>query len=367
MTAKPPFRADHNGSLLRPRRLLEARQKHARGQLGREGLMQIEDECIREAVQLQESAGLNAITDGEFRRAWWHVDFLSSLAGVDYRLQESATKFQNSDEQPPVAHVVAKVRHARPIERNNFLFLKGATSRTAKLCIPAPAMLHIRGGRPAIDRAAYPELGPLWHDLAAAYRAEIADLAAAGCTYLQLDDVSIAYLCDPNFREQVKARGEDTDKLVAAYADMTNEALTGRPAGLTVTTHVCRGNFRSTWAAQGGYEPIADVFFNRWNVDGYFLEFDSDRAGGFEPLRFVPENKKVVLGLVTTKFAELESKDTLKRRIDAAAKYVPLENICLSPQCGFSSTYHGNKVTVEDQKRKLALVVDVAREVWGNA
>jgi 5-methyltetrahydropteroyltriglutamate--homocysteine methyltransferase len=364
---KPPFRADHNGSLLRPQRLLDARRQHARGQLGRAGLMQVEDECIREAVALQEAAGLNAITDGEFRRAWWHIDFLSSLGGVEYRLIESATRFQDAEEQPPVAHVVGKIRHVRPIERANFAFLKGATRRTPKLCIPAPAMLHIRGGRPAIDASAYPDLAALWDDLAAAYRAEIADLAAAGCTYLQLVDVSVAYLCDPDFRANVKKRGEDPGRLLESYADMTNKALADRPAGLTVTTHVCRGNFRSTWAAQGGYEPVADIFFNKWNVDGYFLEFDTERAGGFEPLRFMPKGKKVVLGLVTTKFPDLEPKDTLKRRIDAAAKYVPLENICLSPQCGFSSTYHGNKVTVDDEKRKLALVVAVAREVWGEA
>ena len=359
----PPFRADQVGSLLRPPELREARAKAKRGEISAEALRNVEDAAIRQAVERQQAIGLEAITDGEFRRDWWHVDFLTGLEGVESYAAPLVVGFHNTEEQPPMLRVAGKVRRTRPVFVESFRFLNEATQRTAKQTIPAPAMLHMRPGRAGVSREAYPDLDEFWRDVALAYRAEIRDLAAAGCTYLQLDDTSFAYLCDEKFCASMRARGDDPARLVRTYADAINEALADRPAGTTVTMHTCRGNFKSTWVAAGGYEPVVEALFSA-QVDGFFMEFDSERAGDFAPLRFAPKDKKVVLGLVTTKVGELEDKDTLKRRIDAAARHVPLENLCLSPQCGFSSTHHGNTLSYEEQWRKLERIVEVAREVW---
>jgi 5-methyltetrahydropteroyltriglutamate--homocysteine methyltransferase len=363
--SNPPFRADQVGSLLRPAELQAARTAWKKNEIAREVLRAVEDRCIREVVAKQEAVGLRGITDGELRRDWWHVDFLKGFDGVEAVIDPTTAAFHGADEAVPVLTVTGKVRRSRPVMLEPFEFLQSVTTRTAKLTIPSPSMLHMRGGRPAISREAYPELDEFWADCARAYREEIRDLAVAGCSYLQLDDVSFAYLCDENIREGYRARGDDPEQAPHIYAQTINAALRDRPPGLTVTIHTCRGNFKSTWMASGGYEPVAEVVFGNLDVDAYFLEYDTQRAGGFEPLRFVPEGKKVVLGLVTTKSAQLESKDELKRRIAEAAKYVPLEDLCLSPQCGFSSTHHGNRLTEADQWRKLELIVAVAREVWG--
>lgn len=360
----PPFRADQVGSLLRPPELREARARARRGEITPEALREAEDRAIREAVAKQEAIGLQAVTDGEFRRDWWHVDFLTGFAGVESYAAPLVVGFKDTEEQPPMLRVTGRVRRNRPVFVESFRFLQSATTRTAKQTIPAPAMLHMRPGRAGISRNAYPELKEFWWDVTRAYREEIRDLAAAGCRYLQLDDTSFAYLCDPDFRASMVRRGDDPKQLARSYADAINAALADRPAGLTVTMHTCRGNFKSTWVASGGYEPVVETMFST-HVDGYFMEFDSERAGDFAPLRYAPRGKKVVLGLVTTKFGELESKDTLRRRIEAAAKYVPLEDLCLSPQCGFSSTHHGNLLSCEEQWRKLERIVEMAREVWG--
>ena len=361
---KPPFRADQVGSLLRPPQLREARAKARSGEISAAALKRVEDAAIREAIERQQAIGLESITDGEFRRDWWHVDFLTGFEGVESYAAPLVVGFQNTEEQPPMMRVTGKVRRRRPVFVESFRFLKQAAQETAKQTIPAPAMLHMRPGRAGINRDAYPDLEEFWHDVATAYRAEIRDLAAAGCTYLQLDDTSFAYLCDEKFCASMKGRGDDPQQLVRTYANAINAALADRPAGMAVTMHTCRGNFKSTWVASGGYEPVVEALFSA-SVDGFFMEFDSERAGDFAPLRFAPKGKKVVLGLVTTKVGQLEDKDTLKRRIEAAARYVPLENLCLSPQCGFSSTHHGNLLSYEEQWRKLERIVEVAREVWG--
>jgi 5-methyltetrahydropteroyltriglutamate--homocysteine methyltransferase len=363
MATQPPFRADQVGSLLRPPELHEARAKARAGGLAPAQLKEVEDRCIRAAVARQESLGLRAVTDGEYRRDFWHLDFMSQLDGVGTTAPVGMV-FQAED-VPPMATITAKVRCSKPIMVDHFTFLKSVATATPKLTIPSPAMLHMRGGRNAVSSRAYPDLAGLWRDAAAAYRTAIGHLAAAGCTYLQLDDVSWAYLCDPNVRENFRANGDDPATLPRIYADLINDALAGRPAGMAVTMHTCRGNFRSTWFAAGGYaDPVVEAMFST-NVDGYFMEWDTERAGGFEPLRLLPRDKKVVLGLVTTKSGALEPKDTLRRRIDEATKYVPLERLGLSPQCGFASTHHGNTLTEDEQWRKLERVVEVAREVWG--
>jgi 5-methyltetrahydropteroyltriglutamate--homocysteine methyltransferase len=363
MTTKPPYRADHVGSLLRPPVLQEARAKFKAGKLQSAELRTIEDQAIREAVAKQETIGLQGITDGEFRRDFWHLDFVKQLEGVTLAKVTGMT-FQAED-VPPMASVTGKVRCAQPIMTDDFRFLKSVVKKTPKLCIPAPATLHFRGGRNAISRTAYPDLAEFWADTAAAYRKAIGHIADAGCTYLQLDDVSFSYLCDAKVRENFRAHGDDPATLHRDYAEAINGALVGRPANMTVTMHTCRGNFRSTWFAAGGYQDeVIEAMFST-NVDGYFMEYDSERAGSFEPLRLLPKGKKVVLGLVTSKSGTLESKDEIKRRIDEAAKYVPLDSLCLSPQCGFASTHHGNKLTVDEQWRKLERIVEVAREVWG--
>ncbi|MCS6944753.1 MAG: 5-methyltetrahydropteroyltriglutamate--homocysteine S-methyltransferase [Sutterellaceae bacterium] len=363
-----PFRADHVGSFLRPKFLLEARERFQKGEITRAKLREVEDRAIRDIVKFQEDLGLQGITDGEFRRAYFHIDFLEQLDGV--KTEGGITvRFHKADGEvdfaPPVMKIVGKVRHVRSIQGEDFDFLKSVTTRTPKVTIPSPTMLHFRGGRAAVDANVYPDLEEFFADVAAAYRAEIRSLAARGLTYLQLDDTNLAYLCDSKMREMARARGDDPNELPRRYARLINAALADRPAGLRVCIHLCRGNFKSAWAAEGGYEPVAEVLFNELNVDGYFLEYDDARSGDFAPLRFVPKGKIVVLGLVTTKLSRLESKDEIKRRIDEAAKFMPLEQMALSPQCGFSSTVHGNEIDVEAQAAKLRLVVDVAREVWG--
>jgi 5-methyltetrahydropteroyltriglutamate--homocysteine methyltransferase len=367
---RPPFRADHVGSFLRPPELLAARERFQKSEISKAALRAVEDRAIAEIVRMQEDVGLQGVTDGEFRRTYFHIDFLEQLEGVETRGGLTA-HFHGAkgdvDFAPPVLHVTSKVRHVRPIQVADFNYLKSVTRRTPKVTIPSPTMLHFRGGREAISREAYPDLEAFFADVAAAYRAELKALGEAGCTYLQLDDTNLAYLCDPKMREGARARGDDPDELPRRYARLINAAIAERPPGMTICTHLCRGNFKSAWVAEGGYEPVAEVLFNDLAVDAYFLEYDDARSGDFSPLRFVPKGKTIVLGLVTTKVGELESKDMLKRRIGEAARIVPLEQLCLSPQCGFSSTVHGNEIARESQTAKLELVVETAHEVWGTS
>ena len=362
-----PFRADQVGSLLRPAALADTRARFKRGEVDAATLRAAEDAAITEAVRRQEAVGLQGITDGEFRRDWWHLDFLAQLEGVTLQ-DNQGPKFRIAgQEQPPIATVSGRIACSRPIMADDFAFLASITTRTPKMTIPSPSMLHLRGGRAAVSRAVYPDLDAFWADTAAAYRQAIAHLYAAGCRYLQLDDISFAYLCDPAIQAKCRANGDDPAALPATYARVINEALATKPADLRVTIHTCRGNFKSAWVAEGGYGPVVEAMFST-NVDGYFMEFDSARAGSFEPLRALRgrgEGKRVVLGLVTTKVGDLESADDLKRRIDEAAQYLPLDDLCLSPQCGFSSTHHGNALSMDDQWRKLERVVEVAKAVWG--
>ena len=366
---KPPFRADHVGSFLRPKELIEARAKRKDGEISAAELRAVEDEAIKGVVKFQEGLGLKGITDGEFRRRFFHVDFLTQLDGG---VEEGglSKKFKSAkgelDFAPPAMKITGKVRHVRPVELENFKFVRSATKETPKVTIPSPTMLHFRGGRNAVDKAAYPDMDEFYADVAKAYREEIDALAKAGCTYLQLDDTNLAYLCDPQQREAAKQRGEDPDELPRMYARWINDAISSRPDNMSVCIHLCRGNFKSSWAAEGGYEPVAEVLFNELNVDGYFLEYDDDRSGDFRPLRFVPNGKTVVLGLVSSKLGELESKDDIKRRIGEAEKFMALDQMALSPQCGFSSTEHGNDIMVEQQAAKMRFVIDVARDVWGD-
>ena len=362
MKVDPPFRAEHVGSLLRPPELREARARARAGSLPAAELRQLEDRLIRSAVAKQEAIGLPVVTDGEYRRDFWHLDFLTRLEGVG--TAPIPGRVFRAEDVPPMPTVTDRVRCAGPIMTEDFGFLRSVATARPKLTIPAPAMLHLRGGRGAISRERYPDLAAFWEDVAAAYRAAIAHIAAAGCTYLQLDDVSFSYLCDPAVRDGLRAGGDDPAALPAVYAAAIDGALAGRPAGMTVAMHTCRGNFRSTWMASGGYEDrVVEAMFST-GVDGYFMEWDSERAGGFEPLRLLPRDKTVVLGLVTTKSSALEPADALARRLDEAARYVPLERLGLSPQCGFASTHHGNTLTEDEQWRKLERVVEVAREVW---
>ena len=369
---KAPFRANHVGSLLRPPELRQARERHQKGEIHAAQLREIEDRCIRDAVKMQEDVGMQGITDGEFRRNLWNADFLSQFRGIKVveGLQPDAAKsFKNPNadvQRSPTQFVVTgKLAHDRGIETENFKFLASVTKQTAKQCIPSPSLVHFRTGRGGVDRAAYPEMEEFFADLARVFREEIADLAAVGCRYLQIDDVNFAYLCDPKMRDGARKIGEDPDTLPALYAKLINDCIKDRPADMAVCTHLCRGNFASAWVAEGGYDPVAEVLFNELAVDGYFLEFDTPRAGNFSPLRYMPKGKKLILGLVTSKSGALEKPDDLKRRIDDASKLVPLDQLGISPQCGFSSTVLGNKLTTEDQLAKLKLVVDVARDVWG--
>jgi 5-methyltetrahydropteroyltriglutamate--homocysteine methyltransferase len=366
MSFSLPSRADHVGSFLRPKYLLDARARFAKKEIDAAQLRAVEDQAISEVIRMQEDIGLKAVTDGEFRRTYFHIDFLQQLDGVRTEEPKIIIKPDGSEElAPPVMRVVGKVRHARDIQRQDFDFLKSHTSQTAKVTIPSPTMLHFRGGRAGISQEHYPDLEQFYEDVADAYGAELQSLADAGATYVQMDDTNLAYLCDPKMREAARARGDDPNELPHRYAKFINRVVARKPAGMTLAVHLCRGNFKSTHAAEGGYEPVAEALLSEMNVDAYFLEYDDERSGDFRPLRFLPKNKVVVLGLVTTKLGNLESPDEIRRRIDEAAKYAPLEQLALSPQCGFSSTWHGNDIQVSQQMAKLRLVVDVAKEVWG--
>jgi 5-methyltetrahydropteroyltriglutamate--homocysteine methyltransferase len=368
---KPPFRADHVGSLLRPPELLQAREDFAEGRIEAVELRAVEDAAIREAVRMQEEVGLQSATDGEFRRESWHMDFIYQLDGITKEAGHIAVKFFNEEGTveftPAALHVDGKLGVSRTIFGDHFEFLQQTVaSAVPKLTIPSPSMVHYRGGKAAIDPAVYPDLDAFWADLTAAYREEVRRLGELGCTYLQFDDTSLAYMNDPHQREYVASIGGDPERQHVEYIHHINEALADRPEGMSVTTHMCRGNFRSSWAAEGGYDFVAEALFNELEVDGFFMEWDDERSGGFEPLRLLPKGEKhVVLGLVTTKRGELEAKDELKRRIDEASKYAPVEQLCLSPQCGFSSTVEGNVLSHEEQWAKLRLIVEVANEVWG--
>jgi 5-methyltetrahydropteroyltriglutamate--homocysteine methyltransferase len=362
----PPFRADHVGSLLRPAQLHDARAKAKRGEMSADALRALQDKHIREAVAKQESVGMQVVTDGEFRRDWWHIDFIHGFDGVELAAGDAYgdAKFKNTEEQPPFMMVKGKIRRTKPSMLEHFKFLKSVAKRTPKFTMPSPAMLHARGDRASLKKA-YPDLDEFWDDLTRAYREEIADLYKAGCRYLQIDDTTIAMMGDPKVQENFRKLGDDPKKDNAMYAEAVNAAIRDVPDDMTVAIHTCRGNFKSTWLASGGYDFVAETAFKKLEVDAFFLEYDTDRAGSFEPLRYIPKGKTVVLGLVSSKVPELEKKDDLKRRIEAASKYVPLENLCLSPQCGFSSTHHGNKLTADDQWRKLGLVLEVSKSVWG--
>jgi 5-methyltetrahydropteroyltriglutamate--homocysteine methyltransferase len=355
--------------LLRPASLLQARVQHQRNEISREELRRIEDAAIRDAVRMQEDLGLQAVTDGEFRRALWHVDFLKGFENVAVTRGEVSVRFHSeegeTERQPSALSVVGTLSRRHGIFVEDFKFLQEAARALPKVTIPSPSILHFRGGRRAIDRTAYPDMAMFYADLARVYNEEVRDLAAAGCRYLQIDEVDFAFLCDPRLRDDVRRMGEDPDELPHTYAKLINDSIATRPKEMAVCMHLCRGNYRSSWVAEGGYDPVADVLFNSIHVDGYFLEYDSWRAGTFEPLRFVPKDKIVVLGLVTTKQGKLEDKDELKRRIDEAARHLPLDQLAISPQCGFASGAEGNKLTVDDEVAKLRLVTEVAREVWG--
>ncbi len=373
-TDHAPFRADQVGSLLRPPELKDAREKFSRGEIAQEVLGAIEDRLIRVAVKRQEEIGLDAITDGDFRRQSWSGDFLTAIKNVTQQAPAGSRQQLEvpvgqivRDWQPPTPKVTGKLGWpAGGIQRRSFAFLKSATSKTAKVTIPSPSMLHFRGGRGGVDQAAYPDMEKFFADVIAVYRAEVQDLAAAGCRYLQLDDTNLAYLCDPRLRDRVKSIGEDPDQLPHLYARLINGAIAERPADMKITIHLCRGNSLSRGHAEGGYEPVAEAIFNELKVDGFFLEYDDARSGDFAPLRFVPKGKlRIVLGVITSKFGALEPKDQIKRRIDEAAKYMPLEQICLSPQCGFASHTGGNILSEEQQYAKLRHVVELAREIWG--
>jgi 5-methyltetrahydropteroyltriglutamate--homocysteine methyltransferase len=369
---RPPFRADHVGSLLRPAELLRAREDFAAGRIGADELRAIEDDAILVAVAKQEEIGLSAATDGEFRRESWHMDFIYQLGGIQ-KVQDDTIRveFHNQEKSfewaPPSAHVVAPVMIEHTIFGDAFSFLRDTvTTAMPKLTIPSLSMVHYRGGRSAIDMSVYPDLDQFWTDLVAAYADEVRRLYELGCRYLQFDDTSLAYMNDPNQRKHVADIGGDPEHQHERYIENINKALAGRPADMAVTTHMCRGNNQSMWAAEGGYEFVADALFNNLEVDGFFCEWDDERSGGFEPLRFVPKGKKVVLGLVTSKRGELESKDYLKRRLDEATRFIDIDQLCLSPQCGFSSTKEGNDLTQQQQWDKLRLIVETAQEVWGS-
>jgi len=375
MTARttPPFRADHVGSFLRPKHLLEARdQFFNQKSISAEQLRAVEDRAITEIVQFQKDVGLQSITDGEFRRTYFHIDFLEQLGGVKTDIPVTVKKPDGTEElAPPVIRVIDKVRHAKNIQLADFQYLQQEVGRlapgaTPKVTIPSPTMLHFRGGRAGISREAYPELEPdFYDDVARAYGDELQSLYDAGCRYVQMDDTNLAYLCDEKMREAARLRGDDPNELPHRYARFINKVVAHKPAGMTLAMHLCRGNFKSTHAAAGNYEPVAEALLAEMNLDAFFLEYDDERSGDFRPLRYLPKGKIVVLGLVTTKFGAMETKDALKRRIDEAAQYAPLDQLCLSPQCGFSSTVHGNNIAVEDQRNKLRLVVETAQEVWG--
>jgi 5-methyltetrahydropteroyltriglutamate--homocysteine methyltransferase len=364
---RPPFRADHVGSLLRPMELRQARAARAAGTLSAAELREVEDRCIVQAIRKQEAIGLRAATDGEYRRAYWHYDFVSRLEGVELYVPDEQIQFKGGVKLGHALRVHSRIAWQDPVFVDDYKFVASHVSTAiAKQTIPAPSVLHFRGGRRAIDPKVYPDLDGFFADLGTAYHGAVQSFAAAGCRYLQLDEVNIAYLCDPEQIAGLKARGEHVEGLLQIYADLINTAIAGRPEDMTISMHLCRGNFKSTWVAQGGYEPVAEVLFNAIGVNAYFMEYDTDRAGGFEPLRFVPRGDKiVVLGLMTSKTGDLESKDSLIRRLEAASKFLPIEQLALSPQCGFASTEEGNTLTEDQQWKKLELCIEVANEVWG--
>jgi 5-methyltetrahydropteroyltriglutamate--homocysteine methyltransferase len=366
----PPFRADHVGSFLRPKYLIDARdQFFVQKTITAEQLRAVEDKAITEIVNFQQDVGLQSITDGEFRRTYFHIDFLEQLGGVKTDIPVTVKRADGSEElAPPVIRVVDTVRHVKDIQRADFEYLKSQVRAglTPKVTIPSPTMLHFRGGRAGISKQAYPELDPAFYDdVAKAYGDELQSLFDAGCRYVQMDDTNLAYLCDEKMREAARQRGDDPNELPHRYAQFINKVVAHKPAGMTLAMHLCRGNFKSTHAAAGNYEPVAEALLSEMKLDAFFMEYDDERSGDFKPLRYLTPGKIVVLGLVTTKFGQMESKDALKRRIDEAAQYAPLDQLCLSPQCGFSSTVHGNNIADEDQRNKLRLVVEVAQEVWG--
>ncbi len=368
LTMTPPFKADQVGSLLRPAHLLASRERRKRGEITAAELRRIEDAAIRDVVAMQEQLGMQSITDGEFRRGLWHMDFVCDFANVQ-QAPGIPIKFHSEEGEiewaPPGVKITGRLSRPHPIFVDDFKFLKSITKGTPKITIPSPSVLHFRGGRKAIDTTAYPDMDGFYADLARVYSEEIRDLVDAGCRYLQVDEVNMAFLCDPNLRDFARSLGEDPDRLPHTYAKLVNDATAARHEDMTVCMHLCRGNARSHWVADGGYEPVAEVLFNEFDVHGYFLEYDSSRAGDFSPLRFVPKDKTVVLGLVTTKKGALEKKDDVKRRIDEASKFVPIERLALSPQCGFASNAEGNALTVDQEKAKLELIVEISREVWG--
>jgi 5-methyltetrahydropteroyltriglutamate--homocysteine methyltransferase len=362
----PPFRADHVGSLLRPAAIKEARTKHERGEMTAEALRAVEDREIEKVIKKQEEIGLKLATDGEFRRAWWHFDFFRGLDGVTFYETDHGIQFHGVQTKHHALKIEGRLGFSGHPMLEHFKFLKAHTRVTPKMTIPAPSTLHFRQGRAAISKEVYPDLDPFFDDLAKAYRGAIRAFYDAGCRYLQLDDTAWSMMCDPKEREQSTARGDDPGALPQRYARLTRAALEGKPADMAITMHSCRGNFRSTFIASGGYEFVAEQLLGHTNLDGYFLEYDTDRAGGFEPLRYFPKGKKqLVLGLVTSKSGTLEKKDDIKRRIDEATKYVDLDQLCLSPQCGFASTEEGNVIAEDEQWAKLRMIVELANEVWG--
>jgi len=362
---KPPFRADHVGSLLRPAPLKEARAKRERGEIGADALKAVEDREIEKIIRRQEEIGLQAITDGEFRRAWWHLDFMERLDGAESYRTESGIAFRGTQTKPKSVRVVGRLGFRGHPMIEHFSFVQAHTKETPKMTIPSPSAMHYRVGREAISKTAYPSLDDFFHDLGETYRKAVRAFADAGCRYLQLDEVYLALLCDSEQHALLRSRGDDPERLPVIYADVINQAISDIPADMTISMHLCRGNFRSTFIGSGGYEPVADILFNRIRAHGYFMEYDTERAGGFEPLRFVPKGKTVVLGLVTSKTGRLEAKDDVKRRIDQAAKFVDIDQLCLSPQCGFASTEEGNILAEDEQWAKLATIVEIAEEVWG--
>src|ERR1700736_1111778 len=363
---KPPFRADHVGSILRSAPIKEARAKREAGAITAAQLKEVEDREIDKIVKKQEEVGLQSVTDGEYRRAWWHFDFFEGLTGVEGYTADHGIQFHGVQTKPRAVRIVGKIGFDGHPMLEHFKFLKAHTGRTPKMTIPSPSVLHFRGGRAGISKAVYPDMDAFFDDLGAAYRTAVRAFADAGCRYLQLDDTVWAYLCSAEQREEARRRGDDPHTLPATYARVINQAIAGRPSDMVITTHSCRGNFRSTWISEGGYEPVAELLLGQVNYDGYFLEYDSERAGGFEPLRFLPKGDKiVVLGLVTSKTGTLENKDDIKRRIEEATKYVGLDQPCLSPQCGFASTEEGNILAEDEQWAKLGMIVELAEEVWG--
>jgi 5-methyltetrahydropteroyltriglutamate--homocysteine methyltransferase len=361
----PPFRADHVGSLLRPAALKEARVQVARGEIDAAALKAVEDREIEKVIRKQEEVGLKLATDGEFRRSWWHFDFYSGLDGAELYETEKGIAFAGVATKAQSVRIVGKVGFSGHPHVEHFKFLKAHCKVTPKMTIPAPSTLHFRQGRVSISKEVYPQLEAYFDDVAVAYQKVIRAFYDAGCRYLQLDDTAWSMICDPSERQHSRERGDDPDSLPKRYVRLVNKALEAKPADMAITMHSCRGNFRSTFIASGGYEFVAEELFGKVNIDGYFLEFDTDRAGGFEPLRHLKGNKQVVLGLVTSKSGRLEPKDAIKRRIDEASKYVPLEQLCLSPQCGFASTEEGNILAEEEQWAKLRMIVELSEEVWG--